>query len=141
MERLIITGNANAEAPKRKGWFIGQFMDSSEPLRTTRDVEVKWGVHDAGEARDTWSLNKSSTTLTILISGKISHEFPSDTVLLRTPGDYVVWAPGVPHRWMATEPSVSVSIRWPSIPHDTVELTSPLRPERIQADPPPSNDL
>ena len=132
MERLIVTGNATTEASHRNGWFVGQFMDASEPLRAARDVEVKWGAHAKDEARETWSLNKSSTTLTVLVSGTISHEFPENTVVLSEPGDYVIWAPGVPHRWIAVEPSVSISVRWPSVPDDTVELSNGVRPGRFE---------
>lgn len=46
----IILGNAQTDGMLRNGWFIGHFVDD-DPVRYSTDVEVKWGVHAAGESR------------------------------------------------------------------------------------------
>jgi hypothetical protein len=43
-------------------------------------------------------------------------ELPDRTVLLRQPGDYVVWGRGTDHSWCAEVESVVLTVRWPSVP-------------------------
>ena len=43
-------------------------------------------------------------------------------VLLREEGDFVLWEPGVPHRWQAEGPTIVVTVRWPSLPGDSRDV-------------------
>jgi quercetin dioxygenase-like cupin family protein len=54
-------------------------------------------------------------------------------VTLDHPGDYVVWSPGVSHRWRVVEDAVVVTVRWPSLPKDQSEHTNNGRrpPQRV----------
>ncbi len=105
----------NAAADSTKGWFIGSFFDESLGLRRTKDVEVKWGIHPAGEERPEWVTGEARTTLSILVSGKWEMIFPDQTVVLSKPGDFVMWGKGVEHKWRAIEDTVVMTVRWPSI--------------------------
>ncbi|MGH2561249.1 MAG: signal peptidase I [Thermomicrobiales bacterium] len=120
LDHDVHTGNAAAEGPARHGWFLGHFLEERHNLRSTRDVEMKWGHHAAGEGQDEWTVNRHATTLSILISGRDRISFPYREVVLRRPGDYVIWAPGIPHRWRAEEESVVLTVRWPSVSDDSV---------------------
>jgi hypothetical protein len=39
-------------------------------VRASRDVEVKWGIHPAGEGREDWVTDEQRTTLLLLVSGR-----------------------------------------------------------------------
>ena len=108
-------GNANASS----GWFVGHFLPNECGLRRTLDVEVKWGVHVQGEEKRSTRTNLNSTTLTLLVSGCFVVRFPKlgTEVTLRRPGDYVLFAPGIEHKWVARTTSTVVTIRWPSAHH------------------------
>ncbi|WP_308016546.1 signal peptidase I [Jidongwangia harbinensis] len=81
------------------------------------DVEVKWGVHPPGERRAAWATGETRTALLILIRGSFDIELRDRTVLLREPGDYVVWGPGEDHSWRSGDcETVVLTVRWPSIP-------------------------
>jgi uncharacterized RmlC-like cupin family protein len=114
-------GNAAVDGAPRRGWLVGHFLAETDGPRSTSSVGVKWGVHPAGEQRDAWALNREATTLSLLVSGRFRIMFPTETVLLARPGDYAIWAPGVPHQWLAEEESVVLTVRWPSA-DDSVEL-------------------
>ena len=118
----IVCGNAQSDGGER-GWFVGHFMDPSCSLRRRGDLEVKWGVHKAGEKRTTPGASGVASTLTLLIRGKFVMEFPTGgkgghprTEILETSGDYVLYASGVPHTWRVLEDAVVVTVRWPSVP-------------------------
>ncbi len=104
----------------RRGWFVGHFTGPQAGLAYTRDVEIKWGVHPAGESKTSTAANRSATTLSILVSGAFRVVFPEDglEVNLVDPGDYVVWAPGVAHTWQALKETTILTVRWPSLPDD-----------------------
>ena len=121
MNSGVYFGNANADGAEYRGWFIGQFIRSDIDLRTTNDVEVKWRVHPSGDARE-WGVNRAATSLGLLIEGRFRYTFPDREVVLRERGDYVIWAPEVPHRWMAEIDSVILTVRWPSLPGDSVNV-------------------
>lgn len=44
-------------------------MDDGD-VRRTKDVEIKWGVHPAGEQRASWYDHEDRTTILVLISGR-----------------------------------------------------------------------
>lgn len=108
------TGNANDDSDKHRGWLLGSFVEPREDVRSTPAVEVKWGVHPAGERRAEWVTGETRTTMLILVSGRFRQEMSVGTVFLERPGDYVVWGPGVDHIWQAESDSIVISIRWPS---------------------------
>jgi hypothetical protein len=118
-------GNAVDEGsqPGRRGWFIGHFLTPQSSPAANDVVEVKWGVHVAGESKAIEGVNQSATTLSLLISGRFRLDFPSHgrSVTLVRPGDYAVWSPGVSHRWYVLEDAVVITVRWPSRRDDQSE--------------------
>lgn len=116
MQPNIIVGNAAIEGCEHRGWFIGHFLSTKHDPRSTSELEVKWGIHSAGEGRTEWGVSQQATTISILISGHFCIEFRDRVVWLSQPGDYVLWLPGVAHTWFAEAPSTILSIRYPSLP-------------------------
>jgi len=82
----------------------------------TDALEVKWGIHPAGETRAEWTVGDHRTTLLILIEGRWRLDLSVGSVTLEKPGDYVVWGPGIDHSWHAETDSVMLTVRWPSTP-------------------------
>jgi quercetin dioxygenase-like cupin family protein len=111
----IYVGNADVDAPGDYGWLLGHFKPPEDP-RHSAEVEIKWGRHPKGDRRAQWVQDEQRTALLMLITGRFHVELPDRTVVLTTPGDYVLWGPGVDHSWVAEEPSVVVTVRWPSLP-------------------------
>jgi hypothetical protein len=109
----IYTGNVTTDAADR-GWLLGHFMPPGDP-RNSDAVEVKWGVHPAGEQRRGWVTDDPRSILSVLISGRFRIDLADRSVVLAEQGDYVVFH-GVDHTWQAEEESVVVSVRWPSLP-------------------------
>jgi hypothetical protein len=112
MQPHVITGNAQVDGNPYRGWFIGSFIPSSDALRSTAAIEVKWGTHTAGEQRSDWSPPAATTTLSILISGRFRIQFLDREVILSQPGDYALWSAGVAHSWLAEENSIILTVRW-----------------------------
>jgi hypothetical protein len=117
----VYVGNADVDAPGERGWLLGYFQPPGDPRRST-DVEIKWGRHPAGDRRAKWVRGEQRTAFLMLISGRFHVELPDRTVVLTTPGDYVLWGPGVDHSWLAELESVVVTVRWPSLPGYAVPL-------------------
>ncbi|WP_428965548.1 cupin domain-containing protein [Micromonospora fluostatini] len=115
MDETVYVGNAGVDGATNGGWLLGHFMPTGE-VRHSADVEVKWGVHRAGESRERWATGERRTTLLVLVSGRFRVELPDRTVLLAAAGDYVVWGRGVDHTWYAERESLLVTVRWPSVP-------------------------
>ena len=111
----INTGNAAADSDKTRGWLVGHFIEQSVGLRHSNDVEIKWGIHKAGEARKEWVTGETRTAIAILMSGQSEMEFRDRTVQLSEPGDYVMWGEGTDHRWRIIQDAVVLTIRWPSL--------------------------
>jgi hypothetical protein len=122
-------GNAADDSAHYRGWLIGHFIDPSRgEMRKTTDLEVKWGIHPAGDKRAAWTEGEERSTLVILVSGKfhvdLSVKTPADpqpewsmtSVALERQGDYLTWGRGTEHSWQAEEDSVVITVRWPSIP-------------------------
>jgi hypothetical protein len=110
----VYVGNAADEADKHRGWIVGHFINPTDPVRTTSTLEVKWGVHPAGQQREAWTQGETRSTLLMLISGRFRLDLPTGSTVLSRQGDYVTWGPGTDHSWQAEEDSVVISIRWPS---------------------------
>jgi hypothetical protein len=108
------TGNANEDAGAFRGWLLGTFIEPSGDIRATPGVEVKWGIHPAGQRRDGWVTGEVRTTLLLLVSGRFRLDLSVGTTTLERQGDYVVWGPGIDHTWQAEADSVVITVRWPS---------------------------
>ena len=121
----VLSGNAAADDPVRYGWFVGHFMPHAEDPRATSAVEVKWAVYQGGEGRDGWGANREAATLAVLVRGRFRLRFPDREVVLEREGDYALWEPGVPHHWQADGPTIVLSVRWPSLPGDSVTVAAP----------------
>jgi hypothetical protein len=111
----VAVGNAVDEGGCHRGWFLGSFMPTVGPgaLLHAAGVEVKWGVHPAGDARTEWG-RADCTSLTVCVRGRFRVIFPDSEVVLSREGDFAVWAPGVVHKWVAEADTVMVTVRWPS---------------------------
>ena len=126
MASEIYFGNAAADGEKSGSWilgnFLGKYLDDQNSPRITGGVEIKWGVHKAGILRSVWSLQKTESTVVVLVRGKIRMQFPDKEYTLSKEGDYLIWGPNTPHKTNADEDCVVLTIRWPSVPGDSQEL-------------------
>ena len=107
-------GNAADDGRDNRGWILGHFIEGSKDVRSTKDVEVKWGIHPAGEKRPEWTTDDQRTTMVLLIAGNFVVNLSDGNVELARQGDYAVWGPGIDHSWEAKEDSVVITVRWPS---------------------------
>lgn len=57
-------------AGKNRGWILGHFMNLSDGVRSTKDVEVKWFTHPVGDERANWTKDDQRTTLVLLVDGR-----------------------------------------------------------------------
>ncbi len=117
----VIVGNADDDGPAHRGWLVGHFAGRPDAPTRTEAVEVKWGVHPAGERRVVAAVNATATSLSLLVRGRFRLGFPDRDIVLEREGDYALWPPGVAHDWLAEEDSVVVTIRWPSLPANHFE--------------------
>lgn len=111
----IRTGNAATDAAAR-GWFVGHFISEELGLQRSRDVEIKWGIHKAGDERKEWVAGETRTAICISISGKHELIFRNRRVELSKQGDFVMWGKGTDHRFRTLEDGVVITVRWPSVP-------------------------
>jgi quercetin dioxygenase-like cupin family protein len=110
-------GNASDDAGEYRGWLLGHFVDAaSSGPRSTEALEVKWGIHPAGDTRSGWTTDDQRTTMLLLVSGQFRLDLTVGSITLKRQGDYVVWGPGIDHSWQAEQDSVVITIRWPSLP-------------------------
>lgn len=109
-------GNATEDGQSTRGWLVGHFLDKSAGVRATKDVEIKWGIHPAGEERTEWTTEDQRTTVLILVSGRFVVNLSEGSAELKRQGDYAMWGPGIDHSWEAKEDSVVITVRWPSLP-------------------------
>ena len=99
--------------------MVGHFVRGPD-ARLTGAVEVKVSAHRRGDARRTPVVNRTASTLVVLIRGRVRLRFPMRELILRQEGDYALWSAGVPHTWVADAESRVISVRWPSRPADQV---------------------
>jgi hypothetical protein len=110
-------GNAVADGQgDNRGWLIGHFLDGSAGVRSSDAVEVKWGIHPAGDDREAWQTGEQRTTALLLVKGRFRIELSTGSFVLEREGDYAVWGPGIHHSWYAEADSVVITVRWPSLP-------------------------
>jgi hypothetical protein len=107
-------GNAADDTKGNRGWLLGHFIDPSEGVRSSRDVEVKWGTHPAGDKREGWTTDDKRTTLLLLVEGEFRIDLTEGSRVLSKQGDYALWGPGIDHSWEALSHSVVITVRWPS---------------------------
>src|SRR3712207_4464396 len=88
-------GNAAVDGKDQRGWLVGHFLDSSEGIRACEAVEIKWGIHAAGEGREAWHTDEQRTTVLLLVKGRFRLELSVGTFVLGKEGDYAVWGPGI----------------------------------------------
>ena len=111
------SGNATDESTDYRGWLVGHFIEPTHgAVRRTTNLEVKWGIHPAGQQRAEWTEGEERSTLVILVSGKFHVDLSVGSVTLARQGDYLTWGPGIEHSWQAEDDSVVITVRWPSIP-------------------------
>jgi quercetin dioxygenase-like cupin family protein len=109
-------GNASTDTAAPRGWLVGHFIDSADGAQSTNQVEVKWGVHPAGDRRPEWTSNEYRTTLVMLVQGVFRVDLTGGSRILAEQGDYVLWGPGINHTWQALDDAVVITVRWPSTP-------------------------
>lgn len=108
------SGNAADNGAASRGWLIGHFIDPSEGMRSSNDIEVKWFHHPAGDKRPEWTSDEQRTTLVLLINGRFRVDLTEGGATMARQGDYVMWGPGIDHSWEALADSVVMTVRWPS---------------------------
>jgi hypothetical protein len=108
------SGNAAENGCEARGWLLGHFIDPAVGVRSSKDVEVKWGIHRTGDKRAEWTADEQRTTLVLLVQGNFRIDLTEGTVTLARQGDYALWGPGIDHSWEALSDSVVVTVRWPS---------------------------
>lgn len=108
-------GNAADDTQDTRGWLLGHFIDPEDGVRSTTAVEVKWGVHPAGDKRPEWTSDDQRTTLVLLVSGRFRVDLTEGSTTMTKQGDYVLWGPGIDHIWEALADSVVLTVRWPSL--------------------------
>jgi mannose-6-phosphate isomerase-like protein (cupin superfamily) len=112
-----LIGNAIEDGKNHRGWFVGNFIENQ--IAHTTDVEIKWDEPKKGTKRDDWSINTTAHTLTVVIFGMQRVTFQDKSFDLG-PGDYFLSQPGVPHKYEILEDSLTMSVRWPSLPNDHI---------------------
>ena len=108
------SGNAAEDGRESRGWLLGHFIDPDKGVRSSKHVEVKWGIHPVGDKRAEWTADDQRTTLVLLVEGNFRIDLTEGSMTLERQGDYAVWGPGIDHSWEALSPSVVVTVRWPS---------------------------
>jgi len=118
----VVTGRAARDAEPFRGWFVGHFIPPELGPRSTEAVEVKWGVHRLGETRSAWAASRA-TSLSLLVRGCIRIFFADgQEALLAETGDYVLWPPGLAHRWqIEQDDTIVLTLRWASRRGDALE--------------------
>jgi len=129
-DRLTV-GNAAVDSEEFRHWLVGDIeswtsSDTSPVeldrvgLRNTKDVEIKWGAHPAGEARPGgWAPPSAKRVISILLRGRFVIRFrdprdpgaPTEICLSRL-GDYVLWDEVLEHDWHAVDESLVLTVRW-----------------------------
>ena len=99
-------------------------LDEAGYIITNEKMETAIsGILAAGDIRaNGWSLNRTSTTISILIEGSLVALFRGpgwrQEVTLKRKGDYVIFREGVEHSWYSEVESLVLTIRTPSVKDD-----------------------
>jgi hypothetical protein len=132
---MILThGNAAKDGAHARSWFVGDLANwlgggaaATDPrtfgLRQSAAVEMKWGVHRAGDTRPDWAECVEKLTMSLLIRGGFLLQFRSPVARnhiterrLQHEGDYVIWGANLEHTWVVEQDSVILTIRWKAAP-------------------------
>jgi hypothetical protein len=84
------TGNATDDAEQHRGWLLGHFIapeTHGSGVRASKDVEVKWGIHPAGQERPDWTADDQRTTLLLLVHGRFRLDLTAGSTVLERQGD------------------------------------------------------
>ena len=94
-------GNAAEDGRERRGWILGHFIDPSEGVRSSKDVEIKWGIHPAGDKRPEWTADDQRTTLVLLVRETSGSTSPKPASPWKNKAITPSWGPGIDHSWEA----------------------------------------
>lgn len=113
----VIYGSAKLDGASHRRWFLGHFFPADNP-RHFDDVSLKWSTNRQGATNGEVATNNVAHSLALLIRGKMQVEFPGANLTLSRLGDYTIWKPGIAHSWTALEDTITLAVRWPSLPND-----------------------
>jgi cupin superfamily acireductone dioxygenase involved in methionine salvage len=126
----VTTGNAITDGKEFRYWFVGRiekwcrennvpFDEERFGLRSTDDIEIKWGIYNKGESRSEWASSSDMTGMSILLRGdsififrETNGQGGSKEVRLMREGDYIIWREDIEHTWKILEDSVFLTLRW-----------------------------
>ena len=130
MNLEISSGNATADGAPFQFWFIGDLerwtanlansaVGEDFALRQSHVVEMKWGMHRAGDTRPEWAPCSEKRTMSLLVRGKFLLRFRAPSRLtqiterrLEQQGDYAIWGSSLEHTWVVEEDAVIFTVRW-----------------------------
>ncbi len=117
----ISWGNASTLAANEGyGYWVIGHMIAANNSRHTDVFELKWGRHPRGETHPDLVPSKQGVMcISILIHGRMRLMFKrgteTQTVILQTEGDFVLWQPDVSHNSEFLEDTLVLTIKWPSV--------------------------
>jgi hypothetical protein len=132
----LLRGNANEAPTHGTGWMLGFSEWSRRPgsdlLYVPKDLPLsglclKWFEHPDGHDSGAPKPVSEGRTISLLVSQDSlfridfceSADFaatPVESVLLSRHGDFVIWGPGLHHRWACVRRSTVLTVRWS--PHE-----------------------
>ncbi len=120
----IESGNVHTKQNGERGWILGHFPQLAGTPFHTDAFEVKWSKLAKGQRKEGVGTNQTAPSVSILISGKFKIDFPEsgESHILQKEGDYVFFGPGVAHTWEVLEDTLSITLRWPSLPEDQTKI-------------------
>jgi hypothetical protein len=84
-------GNAAEDERETRGWIVGHFIELALGVRSSKDVEVKWGLHPTGDRRAEWTADDQRTTLVLPVAGTFRIDLTEASITLEKQGDYAAW--------------------------------------------------
>lgn len=93
-------------------WFVGHFIPSG--LRHTNCFNVKWGIHQPADGVLERANETGPLTVSVLLRGRMTYWLRAhgteewEERLLETPGDFVIWEPGIDHKYEAHEDNTTL---------------------------------
>ena len=77
-------GNANDDASEYRGWLLGHFIDAADSgPRSTKALEIKWGIHPAGDTRAEWTAGDERTAMILLVAGQFRLDLTVGSITLK----------------------------------------------------------
>ena len=130
LDKLTV-GNAAKDSEEFGHWLVFDIeswkSNGSNPvdlprmgLRNAKDLEIKWGIHSAGEVRPGgWAPSSGKRVISILLRGRFVISFrdahdqkSAGEVCLSELGDYVLWNEALEHHWLSVDESLVLTVRW-----------------------------